>query len=82
VLGVTVAGHRDLGRLLAGPNRAYDARRQRVLDGRSPDEVVRERLAQDRSLADPGHRPPFDPCVLPRAMPVIEGAEDVSHPDS
>ena len=82
VLGVTVAGHRDLERLLEGFNRAYDARRQRVLDGRSPEEVVRERLAHDRGLANPGHRPPFDPCALPRAMLVIERAKDVSQPDN
>ena len=81
VLGITVASHRDLERLLAGLNQAYNARRQRVLDGRSPDEVVRERLAQDRSLANPGYRPPSDPCVLPRAMLVIERAKDVSQPD-
>jgi transposase InsO family protein len=81
VLGVTVAGHRDLERLLEGFNRAYNARRQRVLDGRSPEEVVRERLAQDRGLANPGYRPPFDPCALPRAMLVIERAKDVSQPD-
>ena len=80
VLGVTVAGHRDLERLLAGFNQAYNARRQRVLDGRSPEEVVRERLAQDRGLANPGYRPPFDPCALPRAMLVIERAKDVSQP--
>ena len=43
VLGVTVAGHGDLERLLAGFSQAYNARRQRVLDGRSPEEVVRER---------------------------------------
>src|ERR687884_438552 len=65
VLGITVASHRDLERLLAGFNQAYNARRQRVLDGCSPDEVVRERLAQDRALANPGYRPPSDPCVLP-----------------
>ena len=82
VLGITVAGHRDLERLLAGFNSAYNARRQRVLDGRSPDEVVRERLARERGLANPGYRPPFDPCVLPKAMLVIERAKDVSHPDS
>jgi transposase InsO family protein len=82
VLGITVAGHRDLERLLEGFNQAYDARRQRVLDGRSPEEVVRERLAQDRGLANPGYRPPFDPCALPRAMLVIERAKDVSQPDS
>ena len=56
--------------------------RGRVLDGRSPEEVVRERLAQDRGLANPGYRPPSDPCVLPRAMLVIERAKEVSQPDN
>jgi transposase InsO family protein len=82
VLGITVAGHRDLERLLAGFNAAYNARRQRVLDGRSPDEVVRERLGRDQGLANPGYRPPSDPCVLPRAMLVVELAKDVSQPDT
>jgi transposase InsO family protein len=82
VLGITAAGHRDLERLLEGFSSAYNARRQRVLDGRSPDELVRERLAQGEGLANPGYRPPSDPCVLPRAMLVIERAKDVSHPDS
>jgi transposase InsO family protein len=81
VLGVTVGSHRDLERLLEGFNPAYNARRQRVLDGRSPDEVVRERLAQDRGLANPDYRPPADPCALPRAMLVVGHAKDVSHPD-
>src|ERR671938_955256 len=46
VLGVTAASHRDLERLLAGFNAAYNARRQRVLGGRSPEEVAREHLAR------------------------------------
>jgi hypothetical protein len=82
VLGITVASHRDLERLLVGFNAAYNARRQRVLDGRSPEEVVRERLARDQSLANRGYHPPPDPCVLPKAMLVVERAKDVSHPDS
>ena len=82
VLGITVASHRDLERLLVGFNSAYNARRQRVLDGRSPEEVVRERLERDASLANPGYRPPPDPCVLPKAMLVIERAKDVSQPDN
>jgi transposase InsO family protein len=82
VLGITVAGHRDLERLLAGFNSACNARRQRVLDGRSPDELVRERLARGEGLVNPGYRPPSDPCVLPRAMLVIERAKEVSQPDS
>jgi transposase InsO family protein len=82
VLGITVASHRDLERLLAGFNSAYNARRQRVLGGRSPEEVVRERLGRDTNLANPAYRPPPDPCVLPKAMLVIERAKDVSQPDS
>jgi hypothetical protein len=82
VLGITVAGHDDLERLLAGFNSAYNARRQRVLDGRSPEAVVRARLERDPSLANPGYRPPPDPCVLPKAMLVIERAKDLSQPDN
>ena len=55
VLGITVASHRDLESLLAGFNSAYNARRQRVLDGRSPDEVVR-RAAASGTPASPAPR--------------------------
>jgi len=82
VLGITVASHRDLERLLAGFNAAYNARRQRVLNGRSPDEVVRERLARDPGLANPGYRPRSDPRVVPKALLVVERAKDVLQPDS
>jgi transposase InsO family protein len=82
VLGITIASHRDLARLLVGFNGAYNARRQRVLDGRSPDDVIHERLAQDRRLANPGYKPPADPCILPRALLVIQAAKEVSPPDT
>jgi transposase InsO family protein len=82
VLGITVASHRDLERLLAAFNAAYNTRRQRVLNGSSPEEVVRECLARDRSLANPGYRPPPDPCALPKALPLVERAKDVSQPDN
>jgi transposase InsO family protein len=82
VLGITVASHRDLERLLAGFSRACNVRRQRVLGGRSPDGAVRERLARDEGLANPGYRPPPDPCVVPKAMLVVERAKDVSQPDN
>jgi transposase InsO family protein len=81
VLGITVASHRDLERLLEGFNRAYNARRQRVLGGSSPDEVVKQRLRREPGLANPGYHPPPDPCVLPKAMLVVERAKDVSQPD-
>src|SRR3712207_5893488 len=44
VLGITIHSHRDLEVLLHGFNRASNARRQRVLEGRSPDMLLRERL--------------------------------------
>ena len=82
VLGITIDSHRDLERLLRGFNQAYNARRQRVLAGRSPEEVVRERLAQDTRLANRSYHPPADPCALPRALLVVEAAKEVSQPDN
>src|SRR3954464_5173082 len=49
VLGITVAGHHDLERLLAGFSSAYNARRQRVLGGSSPEAIVQERRRSSRS---------------------------------
>ena len=81
VLGITIASHRDLETLLQGFNQAYNARRQRVLKGRSPERVVRERLSAAPTRANRNHDPPFDPCILPKALQVIGRAKDVSHPD-
>src|SRR5438270_14017483 len=50
VLGITIYSHRDLEPLLRGLNAAYDARRQRVLDGKTPNQVVAERLQAGRTL--------------------------------
>jgi hypothetical protein len=82
VLGITVASHRDLETLLQGFNRAYNARRQRVLNGRSPERVVHERLGAVPTRANSSHDPPFNPCALPKALQVIARAKDVSHPDT
>jgi transposase InsO family protein len=82
VLGITVPSHRDLELLLKGFNHAYNARRQRVLGGCSPEQVVRQRLARDGRLANPGYHPPPDPCALPKALLVVERAKDVSQPDT
>jgi hypothetical protein len=80
VLGITIYSHRDLETVLAGFNVAYNSRRQRVLKGRSPDTVLRERLATKPELANKRAKPP-DPDALPRALQVIAGAKEVSHPD-
>ena len=82
VLGITIHSHADLEILLQGFNQAYNARRQRVLGGRSPEAVARERLTAGPERANPTHHPPRDPGVLSKALHVIAHAKDVSHPDS
>ena len=81
VLGITLWSHQDLETLLTGFNVAYNGRRQRVLKGRSPDIVLRERLKAKPELAKPAAKPP-DPDALPKALKVAARAKEVSHPDS
>lgn len=81
VLGITLWSHQDLETLLAGFNVAYNGRRQRVLKGRSPDMVLRERLKAKPELAKPVTKPP-DPDALPKALKVVARAKEVSHPDT
>ena len=80
VLGITISSHRDLETLLKGFNQAYNMRRQRVLKGGSPDEVVRSRLAAEPKLANLRSKPP-NPHALPQALQVVAAAKEVSHPD-
>ena len=82
VLGITVASHRDLETLLHGFNRAYNARRQRVLKGRSPEMVVQERLSAVPARTTPLTISHSDPCALPKALQIVARAKDVSHPDN
>src|SRR3954470_2624321 len=58
VLGITVSSHGDLETLLRGFNHAYNARRQRVLKGQSPEMVVHERLSAAPELVNPRYKPP------------------------
>jgi transposase InsO family protein len=81
VLGITIASHRDLETLLKGFNQAYNMRRQRVLKGTSPEQVVRSRLAAVPALANRRYKPPH-PDALPQALKVVAAAKDVSHPDT
>ena len=81
VLGITIYSHRDLETLLKGFNQAYNRRRQRVLKGRTPDEVVRSRLAAEPKLANRRYKPP-DSDALPPALQVVAAAKEVSHPDT
>jgi transposase InsO family protein len=80
VLGITIFSHRDLETLLKGFNQAYNRRRQRVLKGASPEQVVQRRLAAEPKLAHLRFKPP-DPHALPQALQVVAAAKEVSHPD-
>ena len=82
VLGITIYSHMDLENLLDGFNQAYNARRQRVLKGASPDEIVRQRLNAEPKLARPHAHSPPDPGIRFRAMRVIHAAKDVSQPNN
>jgi transposase InsO family protein len=82
VLGVTIWSHAQLEQLLRGFNAAYNARRQRVLDGRTPDEVVAERLKARRKLANAMPHGRAGPDDIAKARLIAEAAKEVSRPDS
>jgi len=82
VLGITIYSHAQLERLLRGFNAAYNARRQRVLDGKTPDQVVAERLKARRKLANPKPHGRAGPANIAEARAIAEAAKDVSPPDS
>ena len=81
VLGITIYSHRDLETLLKGFNQAYNRRRQRVLKGASPEQVVQRRLAAEPKLANRRYKPP-DSDALPPALRVVAAAKEVTHPDN
>src|SRR5438270_7935878 len=80
VLGITIYSHRDLEPLLRGFNAAYNARRQRVLDGKTPDQVVAERLKVKRKLASAKPRGRADSNDISKAHLIVESAKEVSQP--
>ena len=82
VLGITIYSHRDLEHLLRGFNAAYNARRQRVLDGSAPDQVVAERLKARRKLANAKPHGRAGPTDIARARLIAEAAKEVSQPDT
>ena len=82
VLGITVHCHRDLERLLRGFNAAYNARRQRVLDGKTPDQVAAERIEAEPELARAKPHGRAGPCDTTKARLVVEAAKEVSQPDT
>jgi transposase InsO family protein len=82
VLGINVGGHADLEILLAGFNRAYNQRRQRVLEGLSPHQRAEERIRLMPSLANPLYKPPAPDDLMSKVDDILYYANDVSQPDS
>ena len=74
--------HRQLERLLRGFNAAYNARRQRVLDGKTPDQVVAERLKAKPELANAKPHGRAGPCDTTKARLIAQAAKEVSQPDT
>jgi hypothetical protein len=84
VLGITIYSHHDLEQLLRGFNAAYNARRQRVLRAKTPDQVVAERLHAKPRLAMPKRTPlgRAGPDDIAKARLIAEAAKEVSQPDN
>ena len=82
VLAINVYSHRALEQLLRGFNQAYNARRQRVLDGRTPNMIVAEHLKAKPKFANPAPHGRARPCDTTKARLIAEAAKDVSQPDT
>ena len=82
VLAITVYSHDQLEQLLRGFNAAYNARRQRVLEGQTPDQVVAERLTAKPALAKAKPSGRAGPCDIIKARLIAESAKEVSQPDN
>jgi transposase InsO family protein len=82
VLGIIIYSHRQLEQLRRGFNAAYNARRQRVLEGKTPDQVVAERLKTKGSLAKGKPHGRAGPCDTIKARLIAESAKKVSQPNS
>jgi transposase InsO family protein len=82
VLAITIYSHSDLEQMLRGFNAAYNARRQRVLNGKTPDAVVTERLKVRRKLANAKPHGRAGPDDIAKARLIAEAANEVSQPDT
>jgi hypothetical protein len=56
VLGITIYSHRNLEQLPRGFNAAYNVRRQRVLNGKTPDQIIAECLEARPNSQNPRAR--------------------------
>jgi hypothetical protein len=77
-----IHSHRALEQPLRGFNTACNARRQRVLDGRTPNQVIAEHLKAKPDLANPAPHGRAGSCDTAKARFSADAAKKVSQPDS
>src|ERR1700709_971322 len=82
VLAITIYSHKQLEQLLRGFNAAYNARRQRVLEAKTPEQIVVERLTAKPALAKDRPAGRAGPCDTTKARLIAENGKEVSQPDS
>jgi transposase InsO family protein len=84
VLGITIYSHRNLEQLLRGFNAAYNVRRQRVLNGKTPDQIIAECLEARPQLSKPKgtSQGRAGPCDITKARFIAQAAKEVSQPDN
>jgi len=82
VLAITIYSHDQLEQLLRGFNAAYNARRQRVLEAKTPDQAVAERLTAKPALAKAKPFGRAGPCDITKARLIADRAKEVSQPDT
>jgi len=80
VLGINIYFHRAMEQVLRGFNQAYNAR-QRVLEGKTPNQVVAERLNAEPKLANPAPHGRTGPCDAIKARFIVDAAKEVSQPN-
>ena len=81
VLAITIYSHHQLEQLLRGFNAAYNARCQRVLETKTPDQIVAERLTAKPALAKNKPARRAGPCDITKARLTAENAKEVSQPN-
>ena len=77
VLAITIYSHDQLAQLLRGFNAAYNARRQNVLEGQTPDQVMAERLTAKPALAKDKPSGRAGPGDILKARLIAENAKEV-----
>ena len=82
VLEINVYSHRALEQLLRGFNTAYNGQLQRVLEGKTSNQVVVDHLKATPDLANPAPHGRTGPCDTTKIRLIADTAEKVSQPDT